>query len=60
LANVVIGIEYVEVTPMNSPSKRMSLNGGVHQKLSISQNFTKIHAKIIKQYVLAKFVGFKM
>lgn len=35
LVNVVIGIEYVEVAPMNSPSKRTSLNGGVHHKISI-------------------------
>jgi len=60
LVNVVIGIEYVEVTPMNSPSKRISLNGGVHHKLSISRNFNKIHENFIKQYVHAKFVCFKM
>ncbi len=48
LVNVVIGMEYVEVAPMNSPSKRTSLNGGVHHKLSISQNFNKIMQKLFK------------
>ncbi len=60
LVNVIIDIEFVEVTPMNSPSKRTSLNGGVHHKLSISRNFNKIHENFIKQCVHAKFVGFKM
>jgi hypothetical protein len=32
----------------------------LHHKLSISQNFKKHYVKIIKQYVYAKFMGFKV
>jgi hypothetical protein len=33
---------------------------GLHHKLPISQKFNKIRVKIIKQYFLAKSMGFKM
>jgi hypothetical protein len=32
----------------------------LHHKLPISQNFNRIYAKIVKQYVCIKFVGLKM
>jgi hypothetical protein len=32
----------------------------IHHKFIILQNFNKIHMKIIKQYVCATFVGFKV
>jgi hypothetical protein len=32
----------------------------LHHKLTISQNFNRIRAKIVKQYVHTKFVDFKM
>jgi len=32
----------------------------IHHKLSISQNFNKICAKIVKQYVCVNSVGFKV
>jgi hypothetical protein len=32
----------------------------IHHKLVISQNFNRIHAKFVKQYVCAKSMGFQM
>jgi hypothetical protein len=45
---------------MDEPPINIRLNDINHHKLPISRNFNKMSAKIIKQYVHAKFMGFKV
>jgi hypothetical protein len=45
---------------MDEPPMNIQSNDINHHKLSISRNFNKMNAKIVKQYVYAKFMGFKV
>jgi len=39
---------------------KFSYHYDIHYKFTILQNFNKVHAKIVKQYVCAKSMGFKI
>jgi hypothetical protein len=60
MVNVMASIFIKFIPPLSNEYIELCKLIRQHHKLSISQNFNRIHVKIIKQYVCTKSMSFKV